>query len=93
MHTLTSMGENEHVASSFRDSITLLLKGNYPLGTVKIEYLGASMGIVTADPSVDEPDGVIRRADAAMYANKVMRKKAQASADQDDAMPFTSRRR
>ncbi|MBW5898690.1 diguanylate cyclase, partial [Pectobacterium brasiliense] len=73
-------GENERVIASFRDDITSLLQGDYSLGTVNIDYLGASIGIVTADPSVDEPDGVIRRADAAMYANKVMRKKDQTRA-------------
>ncbi|MEQ9909016.1 sensor domain-containing diguanylate cyclase [Pectobacterium odoriferum] len=81
-----ALGENERVIASFRDDITPLLQGSYSLGkasllgTVNIEYLGASIGIVTADPSVDEPDGVIRRADAAMYANKVMRKKDQTRA-------------
>lgn len=72
-----AQGENKRILSSFRDSITPLLQGNYLIGTVSIEYLGASMGIVMADPSIDEPDSVIRRADAAMYANKVMRKKDQ----------------
>ncbi|WP_240345950.1 hypothetical protein [Pectobacterium brasiliense] len=45
--------------------------------TVSIDYLGASILIVTADLSNEEPDGVIRRTDSAMYANKITRKKDQ----------------
>lgn len=53
-----------------------LIKGRYDLGSLCLDYAGASFGIVAADADASEPEDVLRRADAAMYVDKNARRAA-----------------
>jgi diguanylate cyclase len=52
------------------------LRGQYELGSVSLDYAGASVGVVKADLDIAAPEDLLRRADAAMYAEKNARRAA-----------------
>ena len=59
---------------AFRERLAACTRRPFDLGTVTVDYDGASVGAVVAGD--DQPDGetLIARADAAMYAVKRARK-------------------
>lgn len=65
-----------HMAQ-LHDRLADLIKGQFDLGTVRLDYPGASIGIVHADMDGCEPEDLLRRADAAMYLDKHARKAAR----------------
>lgn len=60
--------------AQLQDRLDGLLKGHFDLGAVRLDYPGASLGIIHADVDGCEPEDLLRRADAAMYVEKKARK-------------------
>jgi len=54
-----------------------LLIGQFDLGSRVIDYGGASIGVVQADPDHADPEQALREADAAMYQEKKKRHAAR----------------
>jgi diguanylate cyclase len=48
--------------------------GRYALGTVTVDYAGASAGLAASSPGETDVDALIARADTAMYARKLARR-------------------
>lgn len=59
------------------ERLTYLTQGCFDLGDMSMDYPGASVGVVTAEPGETEVDALLTRADAAMYRQKVARRKAR----------------
>ncbi|MFK8258504.1 sensor domain-containing diguanylate cyclase [Erwinia sp. AnSW2-5] len=64
--------------TAFKNRLSARLIGSYYLSGTKIDYAGASIGIIHVDPSVSTPDSALHDADAAMYEDKGRRKQHQA---------------
>lgn len=62
--------------AQLHDRLGGLIKGHFDLGTVRLDYPGASLGIIHAEVDGCEPEDLLRRADAAMYVAKNARKAA-----------------
>jgi diguanylate cyclase len=60
-----------------RDRLERVLAGRYDLGTAAIDYAGASVGVVEAR-SGENAEALLKRADAAMYSIKQLRRAATA---------------
>lgn len=74
--TVDSGGE-QLSAQALHDRIDQRLRGRFTLGTVDIDYDGASIGIALAADH-DTPDSLLSRADGAMYARKEVRARRNA---------------
>lgn len=61
----------------FQARLAGLTAGSFPLGSVTIEYPGASVGVVAADHQSGTCEEVITRADTAMYEVKKARQAAR----------------
>jgi len=70
--TVTS--QDDTAAATLKQRISAILSGSYQLSVAKIEYAGASIGLVSVDPALSTPDSAVRDADAAMYQDKDRRK-------------------
>lgn len=60
--------------AAFGDRLSQCTRRRFDLGTVTVEYGGASVGVVVAGDDRPGPDALLARADAAMYAVKRARK-------------------
>lgn len=74
----TSASDADGVA--MQERLNQLLIGRFALDTCTIDYGGASIGVVLADPVTANPDQALREADAAMYREKKKRHAAQGHA-------------
>jgi diguanylate cyclase len=54
--------------------LAVLIQGRFDLGSVCLDYAGASFGVINAEIDACEPEELLRRADAAMYVQKQARK-------------------
>lgn len=61
----------------FQARLAGLTMGSFPLGTMTLEYPGASVGVVSADHQSGTCEEVIAQADAAMYRVKEERRSAR----------------
>lgn len=68
--------QGEDLIDSICQRLSILIQGRFELGSVTIDYPGASFGIVRADTAVDTPEDLLRRADEQMYRQKRARKTA-----------------
>lgn len=74
---LTSPAEEKNGFSTVErvhQRLTPLIRGRFALGACTLDYPGASVGVVTADPVTATPDEAVRNADAQMYLNKKLRR-------------------
>lgn len=55
-----------------------LIAGSYELGDARIDYPGASIGVISAEPA-ESAEALLARADAAMYTVKQARRKHRAA--------------
>ncbi len=58
----------------FRDRVQALTRGNFSIGETSIEYLGASVGVVSSAQDDESAEALLARADQAMYQVKRLRK-------------------
>ncbi|MGM0774608.1 MAG: GGDEF domain-containing protein [Pseudomonadota bacterium] len=56
-------------------------KGTFHLGVADIDYEGASVGVVTSEPRMKEPEALLSLADEAMYRVKKARRREQLETD------------
>jgi len=68
-------------AEAFRDRLSSLLTGEYHLESCFIDYAGASIGVIVANPAIATPDMALREADAVMYEDKKRRRCSACSAE------------
>jgi len=73
------IGNSSDVVAAMRERLQKALQGRYQLPRTILDYLGASLGIIVADPEKMAPDQAINDADAAMYLDKKKRKEGKAS--------------
>ncbi|MCG5242303.1 sensor domain-containing diguanylate cyclase [Azospirillum doebereinerae] len=64
-----------------RQRFAPLLEGQFDLGGCIIDYPGASVGVIAADPSRTSPEEAVRMADARMYLEKRRRREESGSAE------------
>ena len=74
----SSDADGEAAQTSTRERLNKLLIGKFELGEHVIDYGGASIGVVLADPESSGPEQALREADAAMYLEKKKRHAARA---------------
>ena len=80
---LTSPAEEKDGVSTVErvhQRLAPLLRGRFALGACALDYPGASIGVVTAEPTTTTPDEALRTADAQMYLNKKLRRDSTARA-------------
>ena len=65
--------------AQFTETLRQLLVGDYLLSDVLIHYPGASIGVISVDPSQMDPDSALRAADSAMYRDKKFRHRPEIS--------------
>ncbi|XTZ36819.1 sensor domain-containing diguanylate cyclase [Salmonella enterica] len=58
-----------------QESINQSISGEYALGPVRIDYPGASVGVIAVDPAQTDADGALRAADEVMYQVKKTKEK------------------
>ncbi|MBK4724696.1 sensor domain-containing diguanylate cyclase [Pantoea agglomerans] len=75
--TLAVSNAQPTAVTAFKNRLSSLLSGRYHLSGTKIDYAGASIGIIHVDPQLSTPDSAVRDADAAMYEDKGRRKQRQ----------------
>lgn len=75
-----SDGEGRPLPSEMYDRLSLLLLGKYELPDVTMDYPGASIGVIEADPATMAPEEMLRQADLLMYADKKARRLGMRSA-------------
>ncbi|MGN6579700.1 MAG: sensor domain-containing diguanylate cyclase [Bordetella sp.] len=63
---------------AFHERIFLATAGEYPLGDVRFDYTGASVGVLDVRPSTHDAAQALKQADALMYAVKKERRAAAA---------------
>ncbi|MCL7944801.1 sensor domain-containing diguanylate cyclase [Marinobacter sp. ATCH36] len=63
-------GDHENGRTAIRMRLEDLTRGTFNLGTTAINYAGASVGVVTSDPGVRDPEALLKKADEKMYAIK-----------------------
>lgn len=66
------------LAATLKARLGGLLAGRYTLGSVELQYEGASVGIYVAQPGEEDPDSALRKADANMYIEKNARRQRKA---------------
>lgn len=74
-------GGDEFVVVAYNTSVEQLnhrlqqlTVGRFAKGTLSIDYAGASVGVAASAPGETDPEALLKRADAAMYATKRARK-------------------
>jgi diguanylate cyclase len=71
----SARGSDEDVMiDAMRARLAPLLHGRFTLDSASFEYGGASIGVTAVDPDECGPDEALRRADAAMYRDKQLRR-------------------
>ncbi|SMC25325.1 diguanylate cyclase [Andreprevotia lacus DSM 23236] len=61
-------------ARAMKARLTPLLQGQFDLGPCRIDYPGASIGIIATNPATSTPETALREADTAMYQEKQRRR-------------------
>jgi diguanylate cyclase len=79
----------DEASEGMRMRLGPLTRGSFILGNTRIEYIGASVGVVSLDPAVTSPEEALKHADAAMYAEKRQRHANCAPADENTATSAT----
>ncbi|KOC89367.1 sensor domain-containing diguanylate cyclase [Winslowiella iniecta] len=69
-------------AEAFRARLSALLTGEYQLESCFIDYPGASVGVIVANPASATPDMALREADAVMYLDKMRRRSSVSPVNQ-----------
>lgn len=64
------------IIQSWRSRIGALSIGQFDLGETRLDYAGASMGVICADPNALSPESALSEADAAMYDDKRHRRES-----------------
>jgi diguanylate cyclase (GGDEF)-like protein len=64
----------QRVVAEMRSRLALPLIGTYTLGECRLDYRGASFGIVSVDPAVSSLQAALKEADQLMYADKQARR-------------------
>lgn len=85
-------GQPDAAVDAMRHRLSPLLIGSYVFDGCRVDYAGASFGIVSVDPSVSTRQSALRQADRLMYADKQARRTgafAGISADADDSRAMT----
>lgn len=77
---VATLGQTTHQLAQFTETLRQLLVGDYLLGDTLIHYPGASIGAISVDPNLMDPDSALRAADSAMYQDKKFRHRPQISA-------------
>lgn len=67
----------ERVRTQLVERLSRLTQGQFDLGSVSLDYAGASVGVVTAGDDERDIDALVARADAEMYRQKTARRKAR----------------
>ncbi|MEQ1440093.1 sensor domain-containing diguanylate cyclase [Fontimonas sp. SYSU GA230001] len=70
---------------ALRRQLEAATTGRFEYGEVVIDYPGASVGVVHAEPGESDVATLLRRADAAMYAVKKSRSPSRRRTDREDA--------
>lgn len=65
--------EYEASRAAIRERLERLTTGRFDLGTLSLDYAGASIGVVTSNPNERDCEALLARADTAMYAVKKSR--------------------
>jgi diguanylate cyclase len=73
----SSDADSKAAQTSMKERLNQLLIGRFELGADSIDYGGASIGVVLADPDRSNPELALREADAAMYREKKKRHAAK----------------
>lgn len=75
----SSLGQKgkDKVEEKMRFRLTPLLVGTYVLAGCRIDYPGASIGIVNIDPSATSMEAALKEADNLMYSDKQTRRRKQ----------------
>jgi diguanylate cyclase len=63
---------------AFQERVFLATAGEYRLGDVRLDYAGASVGVLDVRPSTHDAEQALRQADALMYQVKRARRAAAA---------------
>ncbi|MGJ4748655.1 GGDEF domain-containing protein, partial [Leptospira sp. SA-E8] len=71
----------EEARHSFQARIFEATVGSIPLEAVKINYAGASVGVLAVEPGLHDPEQVLNSADALMYQTKTARRFAASKED------------
>jgi len=69
-----STGSIIEATRAFQERVSSAIIGEYELGVTRLNYPGASVGVVAAGPGMRDAAKLIREADAAMYEVKRARK-------------------
>lgn len=69
--------DREHGEAVFRSRLEASTQGKFPIGCMVLDYPGASVGVITSKDGDLSSTDLISRADAAMYAVKLVRKRGQ----------------
>lgn len=77
---VATLDQTTHQLAQFTETLRQLLVGDYLLGDTLIHYPGASIGAISVDPNLMDPDSALRAADSAMYQDKKFRHRPQISA-------------
>lgn len=67
-------GEPDGAVDAMRRRLAPLLRGTYRFSRCQFDYPGASLGVISVDPSVCSVHDVLRAADQLMYADKQARR-------------------
>lgn len=59
--------------AAIRQRLQYLTTGRFSIGMQALDYAGASVGVVTSQANEGDVEGLLARADAAMYADKKAR--------------------
>jgi diguanylate cyclase len=68
-----------HSADLLREHLARITEAHFQFDEVKIDYAGASVGLVTVEPGERSADAVLAMADAAMYEVKRARRQSSAA--------------
>ncbi|MGZ9896464.1 GGDEF domain-containing protein [Bordetella bronchiseptica] len=82
----SASGDPDAAAAAMRERLAPLLVGAYRFADCGFDYPGASLGVVSVDPSESSVQAVLKEADRLMYADKQARRAAGAM-DGEGAVP------
>jgi diguanylate cyclase len=74
---------------AFQARVFQATAGEYRLGEVRLDYAGASVGVVDVRPSTHNAEQALKEADALMYAVKKERRAAARRAEQSRGASFS----